>query len=120
MGSGGGSDGAGTGTALTASFTAFIIASWYGSNIGVLLLNKFLLTTTGFDHPVFLTLCHMIACVLIGALVAVTRTLPAKPIKSLAQGFKVVVLAAIFCLTIVLGNASLKFIPVSFNQAVGT
>jgi drug/metabolite transporter (DMT)-like permease len=31
----------------------------------------------------------------------------------------VCVLSGIFCLTIVLGNLSLKHIPVSFNQAVG-
>lgn len=28
-------------------------------------------------------------------------------------------LSVIFCFTIVLGNLSLKYIPVSFNQAVG-
>jgi len=32
---------------------------------------------------------------------------------------QVCLLASIFCVTIVLGNLSLKYIPVSFNQAIG-
>ncbi len=33
---------------------------------------------------------------------------------------KICFLSVIFCATIVLGNASLKYLPVSFNQAVGS
>ena len=99
--------------------TAALIGGWYASNIGVLLLNKYLLTSTGFDNPVFLTACHMTACVVIGLLVSATGAMTVAPIKSRKQLTKVVVLAAIFCATIVLGNASLKYIPVSFNQAIG-
>ena len=35
------------------------------SNIGILLLNKHLLGGYGFKFPVFLTLCHMLACVIL-------------------------------------------------------
>lgn len=40
-------------------------------------------------------------------------------IKSRAQLYKVSVLAVVFCFTVALGNVSLRFIPVSFNQAIG-
>ncbi|GLC44123.1 hypothetical protein PLESTB_000926600 [Pleodorina starrii] len=48
-----------------------------------------------------------------------TQLLPLKPIKSKQQAYKIVILSAVFCSTVVLGNVSLKFIPVSFNQAIG-
>ncbi|KXZ48122.1 hypothetical protein GPECTOR_30g218 [Gonium pectorale] len=45
--------------------------------------------------------------------------MPLKHAKSRAQFLKIVILSAVFCSTVVLGNVSLKFIPVSFNQAIG-
>lgn len=35
--------------------TLLLIGSWYFSNIGVLLLNKYLLSIYGFKYPIFLT-----------------------------------------------------------------
>lgn len=93
--------------------------SRYGSNIGVLLLNKYLLSIYGFKFPVFLTLCHMVACSVTSYAVAASRLVPLAPLRSRRQLGKVAVLAVVFCLTVVLGNVSLRFIPVSFNQAVG-
>ncbi|KAG2484221.1 hypothetical protein HYH03_016956 [Edaphochlamys debaryana] len=104
----------------SALITGTAIICWYVSNIGVLLLNKYLLSSTGFDNPVFLTLCHMIACTTIGLVASLSGFLPLKPVKSWQQFMKIVVLAAVFCLTVVLGNMSLNYIPVSFNQAVGS
>ncbi|KAA8539643.1 hypothetical protein F0562_026335 [Nyssa sinensis] len=46
-------------------FTIGLVASWYSSNIGVLLLNKYLLSNYGFKYPIFLTMCHMTACSLL-------------------------------------------------------
>ena len=37
----------------------------FASNIGILLLNKHLLGGYGFRYPIFLTLCHMVACVVL-------------------------------------------------------
>lgn len=99
--------------------TLFVVFSWYASNIGVLLLNKFLLSNTGFRQPVFLTLCHMIACALMGATLSMVGFTPMKRLQSKAQLAKVFMLSIIFCATIVLGNMSLKYIPISFNQAIG-
>lgn len=67
----------------------------------------------------FLTLCHMVACTTLGYLLSLGHCTPIKPLRSRKQLWKVCILATIFCLTIVLGNLSLKYIPVSFNQAVG-
>jgi|APGre2960657444_1045066.scaffolds.fasta_scaffold01675_6 hypothetical protein len=38
---------------------ALLVALWFACNVGVLLLNKTLLSTFGFGYPVFLTACHV-------------------------------------------------------------
>ena len=58
----------------------------------------------------------MIACTLLSGALAAARLVPTQHISSARQFGKVTVLALIFCLTVVLGNISLKYIPVSFNQ----
>ena len=70
-------------------------------------------------YPVFLTLCHMLACSTMSYAVAASRMVPLQPVKSRRQFVKISLLALIFCFTVVLGNISLRFIPVSFNQAIG-
>ena len=62
----------------------------------------------------------MLACTLTSYAVAATQLVPLHPIKSRRQLLKVTALSLVFCLTVVLGNVSLRFIPVSFNQAVGS
>ncbi|GJP31911.1 hypothetical protein CLOM_g16313 [Closterium sp. NIES-68] len=100
--------------------TALIVVSWYCSNIGVLLLNKFLLSSYGFRYPVFLTLCHMCACCTM-SYIAIDRfeVVPMQFISSPRQMLKIAMLSAIFCFSVVCGNMSLRYIPVSFNQAIG-
>jgi drug/metabolite transporter (DMT)-like permease len=100
--------------------TAVVVVAWYTVNILLLLLNKFLLSSTKFRQPVFLTLCHMMACIVMGLVIHASGWMPLKPLKSRVQFAKVFFLGVIFCGTIVLGNASLKYLPVSFNQAVGS
>jgi drug/metabolite transporter (DMT)-like permease len=101
------------------AFTLIIVFLWYSSNIGVLLLNKWLLSSTPFKQPVFLTLCHMLACATLGYVLSLGDWTPIKPLRSKRQLGKVCALSALFCTTIVLGNLSLKYIPVSFNQMLG-
>ena len=100
--------------------TTVVVIAWYASNILLLLLNKFLLSSTSFRQPVFLTLCHMSACVLMGLVISSSGYMPVARVKSRVQLFKIFFLSIIFCGTIVLGNASLKYLPVSFNQAIGS
>jgi drug/metabolite transporter (DMT)-like permease len=101
------------------AFTLAIVFLWYSSNIGVLLLNKWLLSSTPFRQPVFLTLCHMLACATLGYVLSLGELTPIRPLRSRRQLAKVCALSGLFCTTIVLGNLSLKYIPVSFNQMLG-
>uniref|UniRef100_A0A7R9W0I2 Sugar phosphate transporter domain-containing protein n=1 Tax=Chlamydomonas euryale TaxID=1486919 RepID=A0A7R9W0I2_9CHLO len=99
--------------------TASIVFAWYTSNIVLLLLNKFLLSHTSFRQPVTLTLCHMAACVLLGGLASVTGLMRLHHPRSGAQAGKIAALSVLFTATIVLGNASMHYLPVSFTQAIG-
>lgn len=101
-------------------FTFGLIACWYSSNIGVLLLNKYLLSNYGFKYPIFLTLCHMMACSIL-SYVAISwlKVAPLQTLRSRVQFMKISSLGLIFCLSVVGGNISLRYLPVSFNQAVG-
>ena len=100
--------------------TVLAVAAWYASNIGVLLLNKMLLSYHGFKFPVTLTAIHMIACSVMSYIaIDLFKVVPPAKARSRQQLIKIVVLGSFFCLAVVLGNVSLKFIPVSFNQAIG-
>ena len=96
--------------------TAGIVFAWFCSNIGLLLMNKYLLSNYGFKQPVFLTLCHMVACVILSTAFSTMHYVPKKSIQSSKQLMKISVLAVVFAMTVVLGNISLRFIPVSFSQ----
>lgn len=96
--------------------TGFIVFAWFTSNIGLLLMNKYLLSNYGFKQPVFLTVCHMFACVVLSTAFSTTTVVPRRSIQSTQQLAKIAVLATVFVLSVVLGNISLKYIPVSFSQ----
>ncbi|CAA0809467.1 Probable sugar phosphate/phosphate translocator [Striga hermonthica] len=101
-------------------FTIGLVAAWYSSNIGVLLLNKYLLSNYGFKYPIFLTMCHMTACSLLSYVaIAWMKMVPMQTIRSRVQFMKISALSLIFCASVVSGNISLKYLPVSFNQAIG-
>ncbi len=68
-------------------------------------------------YPIFLTMCHMLSCTFMGYAFSRFSSMPAKSVRSGVVLTKIAVLATVFCLSVVLGNASLRFIPVSFNQA---
>jgi drug/metabolite transporter (DMT)-like permease len=100
--------------------TAGLVAAWYASNIGVLLLNKYLLSVYGFRFPVLLTACHMSACALLSCLAHLASASPCQSAaRSGAQLARVALLGAVFCASVVAGNVSLRHLPVSFTQAVG-
>ena len=101
-------------------FTVGLISFWYASNIGVLLLNKYLLSNHGFRYPIFLTLCHMMACSILSYVaIAWLKMVPMQTVRSRVQFVKISSLGLIFCLSVVGGNISLRYLPVSFNQAIG-
>ncbi|KAK9157318.1 hypothetical protein Scep_003892 [Stephania cephalantha] len=97
-----------------------LILLWYSSNIGVLLLNKYLLSNYGFRFPIFLTMCHMSACALLSYFsIVLFKLVPLQLLTSTSQFLKISALAIVFCASVVGGNVSLSYLPVSFNQAVG-
>ncbi|THU67946.1 hypothetical protein C4D60_Mb05t30080 [Musa balbisiana] len=101
-------------------FTIWLVTAWYSSNIGVLLLNKYLLSNYGFKYPIFLTMCHMTACSLLSYVaIAWLKLVPMQAIRSRLQLLKIAALSLVFCGSVVSGNVSLRYLPVSFNQAVG-
>ena len=101
-------------------FTVGLVGAWYSSNIGVLLLNKYLLSNYGFKYPIFLTMCHMTACSLLSYVaIAWMKVVPMQPLRSRVQFAKIATLSLVFCSSVVSGNVSLRYLPVSFNQAVG-
>ncbi|PKA63299.1 putative sugar phosphate/phosphate translocator [Apostasia shenzhenica] len=100
--------------------TVGLVISWYASNIGVLLLNKYLLSNYGFKYPIFLTMCHMMASSLLSYVaIAWLKLVPMQAVRSRLQLVKIATLSLVFCGSVVSGNISLRFLPVSFNQAVG-
>ena len=101
------------------TFAVCMIASWYIANIGVLLLNKYLLSLWGFKYPIFLTMLHMLSCLILSIVVRLTGLVPRQHIRNRRHMFKVSVLSLVFVVSVVGGNISLRFIPVSFNQAIG-
>ncbi|KAK4481691.1 hypothetical protein RD792_012599 [Penstemon davidsonii] len=103
-----------------AIFITCLIILWYSTNIGVLLLNKFLLSNYGFAYPIFLTMCHMSACAVLSYIsIMFLKIVPIQRIKSRSQFLRIATLSIVFCGSVVGGNISLRYLPVSFNQAVG-
>ncbi|XP_051151448.1 UDP-URONIC ACID TRANSPORTER 1-like [Andrographis paniculata] len=101
-------------------FISCLISLWYSTNIGVLLLNKFLLSNYGFAYPIFLTVCHMSACAILSYVsIKFLKIVPLQRIKSRSQLARIATLSVVFCASVVGGNVSLKYLAVSFNQAVG-
>jgi len=96
-----------------------VVSAWYACNIGVLLLNKYLLSVWGFKFPVFMTLCHMMMCSVLSAAAREFKIVPKQYIRTRRHYFKVAILAMTFALSVLGGNVSLRYIPVSFNQALG-
>ncbi|XP_014489697.1 UDP-URONIC ACID TRANSPORTER 1 [Vigna radiata var. radiata] len=123
--SGGGGSGGKNGKTMSSNskenlFICFLVTLWYSSNIGVILLNKYLLSNYGFKFPIFLTMCHMSACAVFSYIsIVFFKVVPQQMIKSRSQFMKIATLSLVFCASVVGGNISLRYLAVSFNQAVG-
>lgn len=62
----------------------------------------------------------MTACALLSYIgIAWLKMVPMQTIRSRVQFMKISALSAIFCASVVSGNVSLRYLPVSFNQAIG-
>lgn len=97
----------------------FAILAWYTTNIFTVVLNKYLFQIIEFTFPLTLTAIHMLICSIGSVLVLkVFKLVPLIQIDRNKLGSHIFPLAAIFCLNIILGNISLRFIPVSFMQTI--
>ncbi|CBI29804.3 unnamed protein product, partial [Vitis vinifera] len=65
-------------------------------------------------------MCHMSACAILSYVsIVFLKIAPLQALKSRAQFLKIATLSIVFCASVVGGNISLRYLPVSFNQAVG-
>ncbi|TQD84365.1 hypothetical protein C1H46_030074 [Malus baccata] len=83
--------------------TIGLVIAWYLSNIGVLLLNKYLLSNYGFKYPIFLTMCHMSAYSLLSYIAIAWMK-----IRSRVQFLKIAALSLVFGVSVVFWNISLR------------
>ena len=58
----------------------------------------------------------MLSCLILSIVVRLTGLVPRQHIRNRRHMFKVSVLSLVFVVSVVGGNISLRFIPVSFNQ----
>ena len=103
--------------------SATLVAVWYVANSALVISNKALMGM--FQYPVFLSMLHMVSCYLLGSARqhAARHRKPPDTIKSFrpsSRSFGIVALSAVFCASIVTGNISLRFIHVTFAQALGS
>ncbi|KAI7996260.1 UDP-URONIC ACID TRANSPORTER 1 [Camellia lanceoleosa] len=65
-------------------------------------------------------MCHMSACAVLSYIsIVFLNIFPLQRIKSRSQFRRIATLSIVFCGSVVGGNISLRYLPVSFNQAVG-
>lgn len=66
-------------------------------------------------------MCHMTACSLLSYMGIVwMKMVPLQAIRSRVQFLKISALSLVFCASVVSGNVSLRYLPVSFTQAIGS
>jgi len=99
--------------------TLFYVAAWYTINIGIVLLNKVVISDH-FSFPVTLTLLHQGFCYLLATLCVKLGIAEEQHLTSRKQLWSVICLSQAFTLSIVTGIWALKYIPVSFDQAIGS
>jgi len=94
------------------------IIMWYIPNVATLLLNKYIYNVLKFTFPIALTSIHMLINS-VGAFL-VLHVFKLFPFQELQwdEIKQVAPLSLLFCLNILLGNISLRWVPVSFMQTV--
>lgn len=95
---------------------AFWLLVWMANNILVTILNKAAFAKVDFKYPYALSAVHM-ACNIIGAqaFFLVSRSVKPKVIEGKNQQI-IVFFSFIFSLNIAIGNTSLRWVSVNFNQ----
>ncbi|RRT62704.1 hypothetical protein B296_00026026 [Ensete ventricosum] len=95
------------------------ILQWWGFNVTVIIMNKWIFQNLDFKFPLTVSCIHFI-CSSVGAYIAI-KVLKIKPlieVKSEDRWRRIFPMSFVFCINIVLGNVSLRYIPVSFMQTI--
>ncbi|MCL7030775.1 hypothetical protein MKW94_018408 [Papaver nudicaule] len=95
------------------------ILQWWGFNVTVIIMNKWIFQKLDFKFPLSVSCVHFI-CSAIGAYIAI-KILKIKPliaVNSEDLWRRIFPMSFVFCINIVLGNVSLRYIPVSFMQTI--
>ncbi|CAB4266944.1 hypothetical protein PRUPE_1G499700 [Prunus persica] len=95
------------------------ILQWWGFNVTVIVMNKWIFQKLDFKFPLTVSCIHFI-CSAIGAY-TVIKILKLKPLITVEpedRWRRIFPMSFVFCINIVLGNVSLRYIPVSFMQTI--
>lgn len=95
------------------------ILQWWGFNVLVIIMNKWIFQKLDFKFPLTVSTVHFI-CSTIGAYIAI-KVLKVKPLIEVNPQDRlrrILPMSFVFCVNIVLGNVSLRYIPVSFMQTI--
>lgn len=95
------------------------ILQWWGFNVTVIIMNKWIFQNLDFKFPLTVSCVHFI-CSAIGAYIAI-KLLKIKPLIEVDpedRWKRIFPMSFVFCINIVLGNVSLRYIPVSFMQTI--
>lgn len=95
------------------------ILQWWGFNVTVIIMNKWIFQKLDFKFPLSVSCIHFI-CSAIGAYIAI-KLLKVKPLIVVDpedRWRRIFPMSFVFCINIVLGNVSLRYIPVSFMQTI--
>ncbi|EPS60049.1 hypothetical protein M569_14755, partial [Genlisea aurea] len=95
------------------------IIQWWGFNVTVIIMNKWIFQKLDFKYPLSVSCIHFISSS-IGAYLVI-KVLKLKPLIRVDpedRWKRIFPMSFIFCLNIVLGNVSLRYIPVSFMQTI--
>lgn len=95
------------------------IAIWFLANGSTVIFNKYIFQNLHFHAPLTLTLIHMtVQSILAYATISVFHLVDRVPVDPADYTSKLLVIAAVFCANICLGNVSLRYVPVSFMQTI--
>ncbi|KAE9595912.1 hypothetical protein Lal_00030908 [Lupinus albus] len=95
------------------------ILQWWTFNVTVIIVNKWIFQKLEFKFPLTVSCIHFI-CSSIGGYVVI-KVLKLKPLIHVDpedRWRRIFPMSFVFCINIVLGNVSLRYIPVSFMQTI--
>lgn len=95
------------------------ILQWWAFNVTVIIMNKWIFQKLDFKFPLSVSCVHFI-CSAIGAYLVI-KVLKLKPLIAVDaedRWRRIFPMSFVFCINIVLGNVSLRYIPVSFMQTI--